>query len=179
MGTSMIPCSLKPKEGELMSAVICDHFLRFQWVEFQSETESFKRQGTSTYKGDVNERPGPVGHRLVGGGRRWTTIRQMVFFFKKILRLHRQRTVQTQNPIKDRWPEPSQGKTKTEGQRKAKRRTAHKNQTKERASPSWVGSYVTHGPSNVIYMKIVKSTNNGGSKTSITSQHNFPLYIKS
>jgi hypothetical protein len=34
------------------------------------------------------------------------------------------------NTIKAWWPEPSQGKQKREGQKKAKRHTTHKNQTK-------------------------------------------------
>ncbi len=71
-------------------------------------------------------------------------------------------------------------KTKMEGQRKAKKRTAHKNQKKGRELiPLMVGSYLTHDPSNVAYMQIVSLNNNGRSRTNITRQHNFPLYSKS
>ncbi len=41
-----------------------------------------------------------------------------------------------------------------------------------------VGSYLTHNPYNVVSMQIVKSNNNGRSKTSITYQSNFILYSK-
>jgi hypothetical protein len=131
MGTSMITfLRLLRKTGELLSAVICDHFLGFQWVEFQPETESFQRQGTSRDKGDVNERPGPVGHRLVGGGSPWTSILHMVFFSKKKLCLYCQRTVKTQKSNKRSMVGTITGDEKREGQRKAKRPTAHTNQKK-------------------------------------------------
>jgi hypothetical protein len=53
-------------------------------------------------------------------------------------------------PIKDQWPEPSQGRQKGEGQRKAKRQPAHRNQKKGRELvPLVIGSYLTHGLSNV------------------------------
>jgi hypothetical protein len=69
---------------------------------------------------------------------------------------------------------------KSEGQRKAKRRTAPRNQRKERELvPLEVGSYLTHGLSNVVYMQIVRSNSNKKYKTSITCQHNLPFYSKS
>jgi hypothetical protein len=52
--------------------------------------------------------------------------------------------------------------TKREGQRKAKRWIAHKNWNKERANLLMVGSYLTHNPSNVTCMQIMRSSNNGG-----------------
>jgi hypothetical protein len=39
--------------------------------------------------------------------------------------------------------------------------------------PLVVGSYFSHGPSNVVQMQIVKSNNNGSFRTSITRQCNF------
>jgi hypothetical protein len=70
--------------------------------------------------------------------------------------------------------------TKKESQKKAKRQTTRKNQKKRRKLiPFVVGSYLTHCPSNVTYMQIVKSNNNGRSRTSITCQCNLPLYGKS
>jgi hypothetical protein len=67
--------------------------------------------------------------------------------------------------------------TKREGQRKAKRHTARrKTERKGRELvPIVVGSYLTHGPSNVTCIQIVRSNNNGRSRTIITHQHNFPL----
>jgi hypothetical protein len=44
--------------------------------------------------------------------------------------------------------------------------------------PLVVGSYLTHGPSNVTNMQIVKSNNNGRSKRSITRQCNILLYSR-
>jgi hypothetical protein len=41
-----------------------------------------------------------------------------------------------------------------------------------------VGSYLTHNPSNVAFMQIVKSNSNGRFRTSVTCQHNFFLYSK-
>jgi hypothetical protein len=71
------------------------------------------------------------------------------------------------------------GETKKEGQRKAKRRKTCKNQKKRKGRKLvflMVGSYFTHYPSNVACMQIVKSNSNGRFKTSITLQHNLPLY---
>jgi hypothetical protein len=57
---------------------------------------------------------------------------------------------------------------KREGQRKAKRRITCKNQEKEgELAPLVVGNYFTHNPSNVTCMQIVRSNNNGRSKTNI------------
>jgi hypothetical protein len=59
--------------------------------------------------------------------------------------------------------------TKSEGQRKAKRQTTRMNQTKRKELvPLVVGSFLTHGPSNVAHMQIMRSNNNGRSRTSIT-----------
>jgi hypothetical protein len=70
------------------------------------------------------------------------------------------------------------GETKMEGQKKAKTQIALG--TKEKRGielvPPMVGNYLTHGPSNVTYMQIVKFNNNGRSRTHITRQHNLPLY---
>jgi len=41
-----------------------------------------------------------------------------------------------------------------------------------------VGSYFTHGPSNVACMQIVTFNSSGRSRTSITCQNNLPLYSK-
>jgi len=69
------------------------------------------------------------------------------------------------------------GKTKREGQRKAKGQITHRNQKKGKELVHLVvGNYVIHNPFNVIYMQIMKSNNNGRFKTSITRQHNLPLY---
>jgi hypothetical protein len=45
--------------------------------------------------------------------------------------------------------------------------------------PLAVGSYFTHNPSNVACMQIMRSNNSGRPRTSITRQHNLPLYSKS
>jgi len=45
--------------------------------------------------------------------------------------------------------------------------------------PLVVGSYLTHNPSNVTYMQIMKFNNNGRSRTSICCEHNLPLYGRS
>ncbi len=67
--------------------------------------------------------------------------------------------------------------TKREGQRKAKRCTTPMNQKKgEKVILLVVGSYLTHVPSNVTYMQIMRFNSNGRSKTNITRQRNFPLY---
>jgi hypothetical protein len=41
--------------------------------------------------------------------------------------------------------------------------------------PLMVGSYLTHSPSNVVCMQIMKSNSNGKSKTNISHQSNLPL----
>ncbi len=41
-----------------------------------------------------------------------------------------------------------------------------------------VGSYLTHGPSNVTYMQIVRFNNSGRFRTSIMCQRNLLLYSK-
>jgi hypothetical protein len=67
--------------------------------------------------------------------------------------------------------------TKREGQRKAKRCTTRRIQEKGRKLvPFVVGGNFTHGPFNVAYMHIVKSSSIGRSKTNITCQQKFPLY---
>jgi hypothetical protein len=66
---------------------------------------------------------------------------------------------------------------KREGQREAKRRITCKNQKKGRKLiPFVVGSYFTHNLSNVTHMQIVRSHNNGRSRTRITHQCNLPFY---
>ncbi len=61
------------------------------------------------------------------------------------------------NPIKNQWSELSH-EDKREGQRKAKRHTNQRNQRTERARPYHViGNYLTHSPSNVACMQIVRS----------------------
>jgi hypothetical protein len=45
--------------------------------------------------------------------------------------------------------------------------------------PFVIGSYFTHGSFNVTYMQIVRFNSNGRPRTSITYQHNFPLYSRS
>jgi hypothetical protein len=82
---------------------------------------------------------------------------------------------QNKNPIKDQWSKPSQGKVK-EGLKYAQPiRTKKKGR---KLVLFMVGSYFTHSPSNVASMQIVKSNNNGRSKTNITCQHNLFLYNK-
>jgi hypothetical protein len=44
--------------------------------------------------------------------------------------------------------------------------------------PLMVESYLTHDPSNVGTMQIMKFNSNGRSRTNITRQHILPLYIK-
>ncbi len=56
------------------------------------------------------------------------------------------------NPIKDQWSELSH-KDKREGQRKAKRHTAQRNQRRERARPSLDDRKLSH-PSNVAACKL-------------------------
>jgi hypothetical protein len=70
------------------------------------------------------------------------------------------------------------GETKREGQRKAKKHIACKKPKKkmEKLIPFVVGSYFTHGPSNVACMQIMRSNSSGRLRTSITCQHNLPLY---
>jgi hypothetical protein len=58
--------------------------------------------------------------------------------------------------------------TKREGKTKVKRRTTHKNQKKRELAPLVVGSYLTHCPSNVTFMQIVKSNSNGRSRPTIS-----------
>jgi hypothetical protein len=74
------------------------------------------------------------------------------------------------------------GETKMEGQRKAKKHIARRNQKRkkkrEKTSPFMVGSYFTHGPFNVTCMQIVKSNNNGRFRIIITHQCNLPFYSK-
>ncbi len=69
---------------------------------------------------------------------------------------------QHKKPTKERWPEPSQGREKGGGQRKAKRG--------RELIFLMVKSYPTHGPSYVTNMQIVRSNNSGRSRTSITYQ---------
>jgi 2-phosphoglycerate kinase len=72
------------------------------------------------------------------------------------------------------------GETKREGQRKAKRYTTFRNQKNRRELILFmVGSVLTHGPSNVANMKIVRLNNNGRFRTNMTCQCNFLLYSKS
>jgi hypothetical protein len=69
--------------------------------------------------------------------------------------------------------------TKREGQRKAKRHTTCKNQEKgKKLVPFVVGSNLTHGPSNVACMQIVRSSSNGKFRTNITYQRNLPFYSR-
>jgi len=63
-----------------------------------------------------------------------------------------------------------------EGQRKAKRQIAHMKEKGGELILFVVGSYLTHSPSNVTYMQIVRLNNNGRSRISITCQHKFSLY---
>jgi hypothetical protein len=52
--------------------------------------------------------------------------------------------------------------TKREGQKKVKRYTTHRNQKKRRELiPFVVGNYLTHGPSTVACMQVVRSNRNG------------------
>jgi hypothetical protein len=70
------------------------------------------------------------------------------------------------------------GETKKEGQRKAKRHIARRNQKKgERASPSHGRKLFHPLSSNVNYMQM-KSNNNWTFRTSIICQRNLPLYGK-
>jgi hypothetical protein len=57
-----------------------------------------------------------------------------------------------------------------EGQRKAKRHTAHRNQRREQV-PLVVGGYLTHSPSNVTCMQLVKSNNNRRSRFHLVKLH--------
>jgi hypothetical protein len=66
---------------------------------------------------------------------------------------------------------------KTKGKAKERLKDAQPARTKEGRElvPFVVGSYLTHNPSNVANMQIVKSNNNKRSKTSISHQCNLPL----
>jgi hypothetical protein len=71
------------------------------------------------------------------------------------------------------------GETKREGQRKARRRIACKNQKKGRELASLVvGSYFTHNPSHVICMQIVRSNSNERSRISITPNTIFLFIVE-
>jgi hypothetical protein len=65
------------------------------------------------------------------------------------------------NPIKDRWPEPSPRRKK--GKAKERPKDAQPIGTKKRETII----YLTHIPSNVTYMQIVRFYNNGRSRTSM------------
>jgi len=67
---------------------------------------------------------------------------------------------------------------KTEGKAKERPKDARPTRTEERRELVLlvVGSYLTHNPSNVAYMQIMKSNNNRRFRTSISCQHNLPLY---
>jgi hypothetical protein len=74
--------------------------------------------------------------------------------------------------MKDRLLEPSQGRQKGKAKERSKDIDT-KNQKKARKLiPLMVQSYLTHGPSNVANMQIVRFNSNGRSRTSITYQHN-------
>jgi hypothetical protein len=88
--------------------------------------------------------------------------------------------VRSNNPIKDQWPEPSQGRQK--GKAKGKPKDAQPLGTKKRRGrelvPLMGGSYLTHSPSNVTIVQIVRFNNNEMFRTSITYQCNLSLYSK-
>jgi RNA recognition motif-containing protein len=65
--------------------------------------------------------------------------------------------------------------TKKEGQRMHNPQEPKK---RRKQVPLMVGNYFTHSPSNVTCMQIVRYNSNERSRTSITRQHNFPLYSK-
>jgi hypothetical protein len=69
------------------------------------------------------------------------------------------------------WPKPSHGKQKG----KPKKGQQSHARTKERRKLFKVGSYLTHIPSNVTYMQIMRSKNNKRFRISIAHQSNLPL----
>jgi len=67
------------------------------------------------------------------------------------------------------------GETKNEGQRKAKKHIAYKNQKKRKQLvPLVVRSYLTHNPYNVACKQIVRFKSNGRSRINIT----LPFYSR-
>jgi hypothetical protein len=70
------------------------------------------------------------------------------------------------------------GETKREGQERPKDEQFVRTKKNKELVPLMVGSYLTHGPYNVTHMQIVRSHNNGRSRTSITCQCNLPFYNK-
>jgi hypothetical protein len=69
-------------------------------------------------------------------------------------------------------------KNKKEGQRRAKRHVGHKNQKRERSSPS-CGKKLSHPPPfNVTRMQIVRFNSNRRSRTNISRQRNLLFYNK-
>ncbi len=68
---------------------------------------------------------------------------------------------------------------KKEGQRKAKKSAAYKNQRRERTNLFVLGNYLTYSPFNLACMQIVKSNTNRRFRTNISYQHNLPFYNKS
>jgi hypothetical protein len=70
---------------------------------------------------------------------------------------------------------------KTKGKAKKRPKVVQPTSTKERKElvPLMVGSYLTHNPSNLACMQIVRSNNDRRFKTSISHQCNLFLYNKS
>jgi hypothetical protein len=71
--------------------------------------------------------------------------------------------------------EPSQGRQK--GKAKERPKDAQLAGTKKRRNLV-VGTYLTHSPSHVACMQIMKSNNNERFRIHITGQNNFPFYRK-
>ncbi len=82
---------------------------------------------------------------------------------------------QPQKSNKRSMAETITGETKREGQRTFNSQEPKKGR---KLVPLMVQNYFTHNPSSVPYIQIMRYNNNGRSRTSITCQHNLPLYNK-
>jgi hypothetical protein len=80
------------------------------------------------------------------------------------------------NPIRN--PNGQNHQANRKAKERPRRQVAQRNQRRERASPSMVGSYLTHNPSNFTCMQIMKSDSNRRSSTNISHQCNLPIYIR-
>ncbi len=88
------------------------------------------------------------------------------------------RKTKTKNPIEDWWPEPSQRRQK--GKAKERSKDAQLARTKKGGElvPLMIGSYLIHGPFDVVSMQIMGFNNSGRSRISITCQPNPPFYSR-
>jgi hypothetical protein len=67
---------------------------------------------------------------------------------------------------------------KKEGQKRPKDTQLARTKKGKKLVSLVVGTYFTHGSSNVTYMQIMRFNSNGRFRTSITRQRNLPLHNK-